>query len=103
MNGRITLNFALALIGIAACVGFFLLLPRLAQSAPHPSQAGSFLAGVGLNAPHQSAVLLKWYPKHDDCVAEAVKLNQSNERLREPDAREIGAEYVCLRIERGAV
>ena len=40
---------------------------------------------------------------HEACMAEALKRNQNDERLRLPEMREIGAEYVCLKIVRAGV
>ena len=37
------------------------------------------------------------------CMAEAEKRDKQDEQLRDPQLRELGAEYVCLKVKRFGV
>ena len=39
----------------------------------------------------------------DECMKQAEKLNKTDEQMRRPDLRAMGAEYVCLKIQRVTV
>lgn len=58
--------------------------------------AYALLHEVDTNAPQQ----LKPMESRSACLAEAEKRNRSDERLRAPEVRAKGGEFVCLQIVR---
>jgi hypothetical protein len=72
-------------------------------AAPPAALEGAYLAGLQLNEPTHGPKLLKWFAKRKDCLDTTVELNRSIPELHTKEAREMGAEFVCLRIERGGV
>jgi hypothetical protein len=43
------------------------------------------------------------FKSQDACFSEALKRNKTDPQLQRNDLRELGAEYVCLKIERSGV
>jgi hypothetical protein len=100
MNGRVSLNFVLALVGIAFCVVFLLFLPMLAK-AQQDKPVTHFLAIHHFKAPTTEPHILGATGDGDECRRAAAKLNLTNPAIKVPDEVELGAEFVCLAIERG--
>lgn len=42
--------------------------------------------------------MIKPYGTFEECAAEAIKRNQTDEDLRTPEAQEKGKAFVCLRL-----
>jgi hypothetical protein len=55
----------------------------------------AFLLNIGL-APQPLAP----YKNKEDCMAEAAKMNKTEEAIRTPKNKAMGAEFVCLKVER---
>jgi len=58
------------------------------------------LALALLAQPGSAPRLLEPHESREACYAQADKLNRTDERLRSNDARVLGVEYVCLKVER---
>lgn len=59
------------------------------------------LAYAMLNMLHQSApVPVAAMTSRSACMAEAERRNRTDENLRDPKVRQLGGEFVCLRIVR---
>lgn len=46
---------------------------------------------------------VQWFEAREGCMTEATKQNQTNEKLRDQEARELGLEFVCLKVERAQI
>jgi hypothetical protein len=58
------------------------------------------LAVVFLLSPQTRPELISPMPDKETCMAQAEQFNKTNETLRTEEARSLGAEFVCLKIER---
>lgn len=85
---------------VAACFFLAAMLPTLVLAQP---PLPHILAVMLFNKMDTRPHLLGTISGAEKCLAEAERLNRTNEALRERDAREAGAEYVCLKIERAAI
>lgn len=63
----------------------------------------ALLAVVGFADPNVRPYIVARYSSMEACQADALRLNRTTEKLREPEMRRIGAEFVCLKIERSTV
>lgn len=45
---------------------------------------------------------VQWFEARDGCMTEATKQNQTNEKLRDQEARAC-LEFVCLKVERAQI
>lgn len=63
----------------------------------------SILALLAFNAPAQAPGLVRPYASHEQCLVEAEKLNRSEPQLRDKAGRELGLEFVCLKVSRVSV
>jgi len=61
------------------------------------------LAFTLLNVPEAAPELMAPHKSRESCMVAAAKLNNTDESLRSKGAREVGAEYVCLKIERTTI
>ena len=64
---------------------------------------GSILALVAFGSPLEAPKLLEAFADHGACMVAADKRNRTDEALRTPALRAVGAEYACLKIVRGGV
>jgi hypothetical protein len=58
------------------------------------------LALAFLHVPGAPPKLIAPYESREACMVDAAKYGKADETLRSKGAREAGAEYVCLKIER---
>src|SRR5262245_59946596 len=76
---------------------------------PKPARASEgkvtyFIAVAFLNAmKDRPAQVMGWAETEEKCQVAILKLNHTDERIQTPMARQLGAEYVCLKIERSNV
>jgi hypothetical protein len=63
----------------------------------------AILAAAFLLDPAQKPEPIASYETLSACLADAENLNKTVEKLREPEFRKAGAEYVCLVIKRAGV
>lgn len=99
MKGRITLNFALALFGIACCVAFFFLLPTLARAEDKLVKPGMhFMVLMALKDIDIQPIVVSWFNTADECYSAASKANAEDARLKVEEWDKAGARYVCVRI-----
>lgn len=70
-------------------------LPVMAQQPVTHILAVHFFNNVA-----KAPVLVEPFGDSESCQTEALKRNKVDENLRRPDLRAMGAEYVCLKIER---
>lgn len=61
------------------------------------------LALALLKVPESAPKLIAPHTSRESCMVDAAKLNSTDAQLRSKGAREIGAEYVCLKIERTTI
>lgn len=58
--------------------------------------AVAFLNAMEARKPHMVGPM----PSRSACMAAAEKANKTDEQMRDPQLRELGAEYVCLKVEK---
>lgn len=100
-HGRITPNFAMALLGIACAIAFALLLPRLAR-AQEQAKPQYIVAFVFFNI-GQAFQAVEAAPGLEACLDTARKYNEQDPDMKDPRALALGAEWVCLQVRRGGV
>lgn len=78
MCGRITLNMALALIGMVFCAAFLLFLPRLAHGAPSMTEPVTHLIVlVSDDVRALKPQVMAWHTSLEDCHQEVRKRNRA--------------------------
>jgi hypothetical protein len=58
------------------------------------------LALAFLHVPGAPPKLVAPHESRESCMVDAAKYNKADDQLKSKGAREAGAEYVCLKIER---
>ena len=99
-----TLNFWLALLGIAAIVVVFMLLATLPVPARADDEANPvrpemhFLVLLGLKDKSIRPMVQATLPDAEDCWKAARRANANEPRMEMPDWQAAGARYGCMRI-----
>lgn len=95
-------NFVLTLLAVIGCALFGLWLAVPAKAAAKP--VTHILAVHFFNeAESKPPYMLLPFTDGEACLKEADKRNRTDEQMRRDDLRAMGAEYVCLKIERVTV